>query len=254
MNDKELTALWNAHVAQWLEGAPLLNGQFAQWAKGYCGRGRGEVDLDALPEPWIGDLTSRCEALVLGLNPGRAHPEFQHRHGLFANEIRDTYRSYSSWSASSPFLRDPWEQRVGPNVYWRSRRRFLEAWLGRALEAQEVVGFELFPWHSTAVTARMRPDPSIIEEFVFEPARAAGADWAFAFGAPWWDVLDALRLPVIERLGQGGRPYESSTPNRAWIVCDTRSGIRIAAMRQRTTPTPPRAAEVAELRRLLAGE
>ena len=80
-----------------------------------------------------------------------------------------------------------------------------------------MVTFELYPWHSTAVTARMRPDPGVVREFVWQPVRQLGAP-VFAFGKPWFDLLeDGLGLQVVDRLGDGGSPTRRRWPaERCW--------------------------------------
>jgi hypothetical protein len=47
-----------------------------------------------------------------------------------------------------------------------------------------MLGFELYPWHSTRVPAPIRPDPGVIREFVFAPIEELGVPPIFAFGAP----------------------------------------------------------------------
>ena len=54
---------------------------------------------------------------------------------------------------------------------------------------------ELYPWHSTAVTAVMAPDLGIIREFAWEPLADIDVPEVFAFGKPWVAVAEALRLP-----------------------------------------------------------
>jgi hypothetical protein len=58
-------------------------------------------------------------AVFLALNPGVSHPEFQHRDGIFAEEIRQL-GSYHAWAAGWPYLRHPpagqeWAEPVEPS-------------------------------------------------------------------------------------------------------------------------------------------
>jgi hypothetical protein len=85
------------------------------WADAYRGRGRGEVNLNALPEPYLGALDHRPVGVFLALNPGRAVLGFQGRSGLFADEIRH-HGTYSAWAATWPYLRDPWVATIGPTL------------------------------------------------------------------------------------------------------------------------------------------
>ena len=53
---------------------------------------------------------------------------------------------------------------------------FLRTWNEQpTLTADAMVAFELYPWHSTAVTAPMRPDPGVVREFVWQPIRELSA-------------------------------------------------------------------------------
>jgi hypothetical protein len=246
----DLAAFWDQVVARFLDGGPAVpsDRQMQAWATAYRGRGRGEVSHDAFPEPYIGALDHRPVGVFLGLNPGRAQLDFQGRSGLFANEIRH-HGTYSAWAATWPYLRDPWVATMGPNRYLRSRLGFLRTWTEQPLlTADAMVTFELYPWHSTAVTVRMRPDPGIVREFVWQPIRELGAP-VFAFGAPWFGLLeDGLGLQVVDRLGVGGRPYPTEVPSRVVLVLRGEDGLVVVAERHRGGAGPPRRSEARVLR------
>lgn len=55
-----------------------------------------------------------------------------------------------------------------------------------------MVAFELYPWHSTAVTGPMRPDLSFVEEFIWAPVAELAAP-VFAFGAAWFPSREGSR-------------------------------------------------------------
>jgi hypothetical protein len=173
----ELTAYWDQAIGRFLAGGPAVgpDPRARSWVEAYRGRGRGEVNLDAFPEPYLGALDRRPVGVFLALNPGRAHLGFQGRSGLFADEIRQ-HGTYSAWAATWPYLRDPWVATMGPNRYLTSRLAFLQTWTGQpTLIADAMVTFELYPWHSTAVTAPMRPwDRPRVRLAAGPPARRAG--------------------------------------------------------------------------------
>jgi hypothetical protein len=173
----ELTAYWDQAIGRFLLGGPAVppDPRGRSWAEAYRGHGRGEVNLDALPEPYLGALDHRPVGVFLALNPGQAHLSFQGRSGLFADEIRH-HGAYSAWAATWPYLRDPWVATMGPNRYLTSRLAFLQTWTGQpTLIADAMVTFELYPWHSTAVTAPMRPwDRPRVRLAAGPPARRAG--------------------------------------------------------------------------------
>ena len=94
-------------------------------------------------------------------------------------------------------------------------------------------------------------DPAIFREHVLEPIASTGATWAFGFGKDWWDLIEALDLPILDRLGDGGRPYPTQVDHRRWLVAEGPDGLRIAVMRMDSMPVPPTKAETEELRRVL---
>ena len=117
----ELTAYWDQVIGRFLVGGPAVppGPQLRSWFEAYRGHGRGAVNLDALPEPYLGALDHRPVGVFLALNPGQAHLGFQGRSGLFADEIRH-HGTYSAWAATWPYLRDPWVAAMGPNRHHTS--------------------------------------------------------------------------------------------------------------------------------------
>jgi hypothetical protein len=114
----ELTDYWDQAIGRFLAGGravPPDDRRMRSWFEAYRGRGRGEVNLDALPEPYQGALDRRPVGVFLGLNPGEANLDFQGRSGRFADEIR-LHGTYSAWAATWPYLRDPWSPRWAPTV------------------------------------------------------------------------------------------------------------------------------------------
>lgn len=244
-------------IADFLDGYPLLRRapsvHLELWRGAYRGRAQGAVVGEAMPEPYLGDLLGTPRMVVLALNPGRAHLDFQSRSGVFADEIR-RMGSYTAWAKSWPYLRDPWIAANGENRHHASRLEFLRRWTGdEALGSDAMLAFELFPWHSTKVTAPMRPAASIIQQFVWEPLADLGDAPVFAFGAPWFPLLeDQLGLRVVDRLGAGGRDYGSGVPSRSVLVLEAPGGGRVIACKHSGSAGPPNATEVERLRDALA--
>ena len=126
---------------------------------------------------------------------------------------------------------------------------FLRTWTGQpTLTGDAMVAFELYPWHSTAVTAPMRPDPGVVREFVWQPIRELGAP-VFAFGKLWFGLLEnKLSLQVVDRLGVGGRRYPTEVPSRAVLVLRGEYGPVVVAERHVGSAGPPRRSETQVLR------
>lgn len=75
----ELTAYWDQAIGRFLGGGPAVppDPRMRSWFETYRGRGRGEVNLNALPEPYQGALYRRPVGVFLALNPGQADLDFQ---------------------------------------------------------------------------------------------------------------------------------------------------------------------------------
>jgi hypothetical protein len=212
--------------------------------------GEGLVDADAMPEPYLGSLIEgQSRAAFLALNPGRVHPGFQSRSGVFAGEIEELGGSYTRWAATWPYLRDPWLAENGSNRHHTTRLAFLRTWADQAdLPASAMVSFELFPWHSARVTASMSPDPALIGRFIWEPIADLKIPLVFAFGAPWFALLRSLDVEVVEILGAQGRPYGSRVESRSVLVGRTSAGTVVVAERHSGSAGPPAKDEAVLLR------
>ena len=252
VNHLELADLWNSAHSAWADDQP---GPAAldRWRACYSGTGTGAIDELAMPEPWVGDLTCEPEVVTMGIHPGKADPAFQYRGGAFPNAIHDQHGgSYSEWASLGPYFGSLWKSAHGANAHAGHRLRFLSAWTGVDLTPSQVVDFPVFPWHvADWKSSAFRADPDVLREFVLEPIASTGAKWAFGFGKDWWDLIEALDLPILDRLGDGGRPFLTHVDHRRWLVAEGPDGLRIAAMRLESMPTPPNLEETRDLRRLL---
>jgi hypothetical protein len=244
-----LSQTWDAAVARFLDGGSSVPEGLECWLHAYAGKGLGAVDPSAMPEPFIGPLTGQPKMVFLALNPGQAFC-FQRRDGSFADRVREL-GSYTAWAASWPYIDGDWERAAKrPNRHHQARLEFMRRWLKpEKASAEAMVAFELYPWHSTRVTAKMRPDPGIIREYVWEPISELGAPFVFAFGAPWFPLLtDQLKLPVVRCLGKGGKDYGSQTPSRSVLVLEGPSGVTVVAAKHSGGAGPPNPDETRLLR------
>ncbi|MDE0209024.1 MAG: hypothetical protein OXJ64_03995 [Boseongicola sp.] len=233
-----------------------LPAHLESWRGSYRGRGYGAIEPDAMPEPFLGALAPRPAGVFLALNPGQACLRFQGRDGIFAEEIRRSGGSFAKWAATWPYLRDPWIAANGPNRHHCARLRFLRYWTCDSdLSASAMTAFEMYPWHSTRVTASMKRGDArdMIRQYVWRPVAELGAP-VFAFGAPWFGILKSTpELRVVARLGVGGRDYGSRVPSRAVIVMQDRDGLTVIAEKHSGGAGPPNRDETAILRDALKG-
>ena len=245
MRAGELSDYWDDVVRRFLEGDTNAPDALLGWRGSYQGGGDGAVDDDAMPEPFLGSLLPDvASAVFLALNPGRVHPGFQSREGVFADEIRGYGDSYTAWASSWPYLRDPWVAANGGNRHHTTRLAFLRTWTGVVdLGASAMVSFELFPWHSARVTSALAPHPGVIDEYVWEPIADLRSPVVFAFGAPWFALLPGLDVEVLEILGAGGQPYGSKVASRSVLVGRSGSGTLIIAEKHSGSAGPPSATE-----------
>ena len=82
-------------------------------------------------------------------------------------------------------------KQMGKNSHHEPRMSFLRRWFGDDnILPKDRIDFELFPWHSQAVTSAMVPTHDIIREFIWEPLTELRVEFIFAFGRPWIDLLD----------------------------------------------------------------
>jgi len=253
--------LWDSVVAGFLQGepprpesvsgvSPQVIAKLNAWSEGYKPKDTpdGRVVWEAFAEPFVGGTTEPA-GIFLGLNPGRAYLEFQGRDGIFAREIRDKYGSYTKWADSWPYLRDPWESQIGPNRFHRSRLRFLRDWLDNpSLPKERMLTLDLYPWHSTKVTAPIRVEPSIVKEFIWDPIADLNAP-VFAFGAPWLKLLEEdHKLTIVKRFGLRGDGYGSRVASRCVLVLEAPGGVTVIAEKHNGSAGPPNREETLRLR------
>ena len=252
MSERQRVAdFWDEVVNDFLEGDFPLPAPLDRWFTAYGGGGDGVVDREAFPEPYAGPLLGDARSVFLGLNPGVAFPFYQYRNGILAEEIRAAGR-YSQVFKTATVNREPWLTDVGPVGYHRTRVAFMRRWVeDNSLGDEHILTFEQYPWHSRRVTATIRPEPDIIESMVFAPTGETGVRHVFAFGAPWFDLLDRLGLRRLVTLGADGKPYGSTVASRSVAVFQG-DGYFIIAEKHAGSAGPPRASETYALKAALA--
>jgi hypothetical protein len=243
---------WDELIAEWLGGGDPMPEPLPRWYASYVGRGAGQVTRDAFPEPYGGDLRGTPRMVVLGLNPGAARLDFQGRAGIYADAIRK-WGSFSAWKAGADcYMDEEWSRVYGPNRYAWSFMRFARRWLENdAILAREILTLELFPWHSSRVTAKMAPPADIIDTFVWQPLADIDVEFIFAFGKPWLEVCRALNLHEVGHWGPGGVDLGSKVASRSAVAFALASGQWVVVAWQLGYAGPPAHEDALRLRELL---
>jgi hypothetical protein len=248
----EIADFWDQILSSFLAGESpeVKDPSLLRWRASYDGAGRGLVTTNAFPEPYIGPLSpvvGEPSIVALGLNPGEADLEFQGRGGRFAEEI-SALGGYSKWAATSPYLREPWRSTHRHNRYHAGLHAFARRWTANDVaRSDDVLVFELYPWHSDKVTAAMSPDPDLIRRFVWDPIAETDVDVIFGFGKDWASTATALRLPETKA------QVQFTVPSRRLRTFRLPSGQLLAVVWQPGYSGPPAGADVDALRRALVG-
>jgi hypothetical protein len=132
--------------------------------------------------------------------------------------------------------------------------QFANDWIiGDLVESDEVVWFDLYPWHSkswSSIDVRAADVQKLIDMYVAQPIAALNSDWVFAFGKAWFDVLPAIGFEkVVEIGGTCADHWENQTPSRKVAVFENSvTECQIIGMRHSGSAGPPKRSEVASLR------
>jgi hypothetical protein len=262
-----LSALWDAIVQGFLEEDDPWSEELQPWVDAYRGKSTTTKRVDdAIPEPFTGRLDRQPKAVLLALNPGNAFmgkerwmgrqlmPNLQGRSGRFSQEIRAGDGSYTTW-ASQPL---DWPKLNGgsPHPFVTSRMRFINDWLSPCdVALNEVVWFDLYPWHSKSWSSIDIHNPQVcrlIKKYMAQPIAALDAP-TFAFGKAWFDVLPAIGFEKrVEFGGPGTKLWDNQTPSRYVGIFESRTkGTHVIAMRHSGAAGPPKRSEVPSLHRLI---
>jgi hypothetical protein len=265
---QRLSSTWDGVVQNFLAGGLPWNEELEPWVRAYTGKSvTTKIADSAIPEPFNGHLNRKPKAVLLALNPGQAFlgngerwmgkqlmPDLQSRQGKFARDIEQCGGSYTTW-AQQPF---DWPELNGgsPHPFVTARMRFVNDWLAPELvEPDEVVWFDLYPWHSkswSSIDVRSPEVRHLIDLYVAQPLAALEAP-AFAFGKPWFDVLPAIGFEMVKEFGgPDNDSWVNQTPSRrVGLFENAGNGCRVIAMRHSGSAGPPKQSEVPSLRDLV---
>lgn len=95
----------------------------------------------------------------------------------------------------APYDNDAWEtQHNGKNSrYWINLVKFTQGWLREPQAGpQDIVDFEMFPFQPRRLPGPLTPPSDLSDSMIWQPFLELEPDIAFAFGAYWVQVCDAL--------------------------------------------------------------
>ena len=187
----ELTAYWDQAIGRFLAGGPAVppDPRMRSWAEAYRGRGRGEVTLDAFPEPYPrGARPPTRRGVPRRSTPARRTWTSRDARGCSptrSGTTAPTRRGRRPGLPAGPVGRGDGPQPLPPLPPG------LPADLDRAAnpDRRRHGHLRAIPLAQHRGDRPMRPDPGIVREFVWQPIRQLGAP-VFAFGKPWFDLLE----------------------------------------------------------------
>ena len=195
MQRNALSDFWDAEIDAWLRNRQRVNPMLDRWFQSYNNRPTEErSEVIFYPDPFVGD--------VRGLRK-------------------------ESW------LRERRRRGKHQSPFWSRLVKFAQRWLDDpSAGVADIVNFELYPWHSGKVHGSIAPASDIIHKYVFGPLSEFATNHVFAFGAPWFDLANAMGLAVIKPAGQipGSSPKSHWTagtyemPSRQILVVSSYSG------------------------------
>jgi len=175
--------------------------------------------------------------VTLGLNPGVAYDEILSRCGIWTKRIAEQGYSYC-FTRSPPTDPVVWRELHGTTSrYWDRLIKFAQRWLSDPnADVQDILNFELYPWHSKSLTAGIETPAYLVERYIFEPIAEIDVSEVFAFGAPWFKVAGNLmqtrsvrqKMAPSKVLGDSDSAYWTmglyELPSQQTLVVSSQSG------------------------------
>lgn len=259
MSHRERVAdFWDAYLLAWIKGDERDSQTIQQWRSGYRGTGRGVVDLESYPDPFVGDLRGlfgEPRIVVLGLNPGVGYPELQGRNppGIWTQRIAE--ESYSRCMSRVPYGDDAWRKLHGrDSAYWVKLVNFARRWTDDSnLPVSQILSMEMYPWHSEGLEgSAIRPPAHVIKEFVWDPIGDIDVPAVFAFSTQWLPVCESLGLKQLAWYGPGQLRLIDPTNGRWSVrVFALPSGQALFVSWQLGNANPPGGERIDEFRRIV---
>jgi len=205
---------WNERILNWIEEGPDFDMGLKLLREAYNGAGDSALQLNAMPEPFVGDplSTEAPTAVMLTLNPGEAGAAQLHGCGELVQRVES--ETYSEVAKS--YLHE------NTKKWWSGRSRWPARILGISADTCRVVGIDMIPWHSKKwgglqITSETR---QWFKENVLQPASHLAAGSALsriskpgyplvlAIGSQHVHLLQALDFSLIEEVNdRTGMPH-----------------------------------------------
>ncbi|MBW9173370.1 hypothetical protein K2F43_19460 [Clostridium estertheticum] len=214
MNLIEWTKMWDDKIKEWSSN-PDLYFKNDNIYKAYKSLDvNSELIKNAIPEPYIGDVNSKCSAVVLSLNPGQLLMEDQQvlPDGEF---IKDgAAENFSEWAKKWFYL--TYEK----DTFWKNRKAWLDRRVSDKNKELYPFGIELIPYHSKA-WGKLDSNETVLEYVennvlvvAEEMTKQCVLKFVFCFGKPYYNMFKNLKYEEILKIDNNN--YQEFT--KEWPV------------------------------------
>ncbi|MBX4263124.1 hypothetical protein [Clostridium estertheticum] len=232
MNLTEWTNMWDEKIRKWYEN-PQEYFDNDDIYKAYTGSGDAKLQVKVIPEPYLGDINSKCSGVVLSLNPAESLPngEQQWPNGQFVKDVSAT--NYSEWAKTWYYLKNK-------NIFWKNRKEWLDRKMSNANESLYPFAIELIPYHSKACGTLSSNENKNLLEYVEnnilvvaeEMTKNCALKLVFCFGKPYYDIFRSLNYEIVLKIDSEDHenfknewPIGNSKPiNRTYIIWKSQRG------------------------------
>jgi len=230
MNLTEWTNMWDEKIKKWYENPQEYFNQDEIY-KAYTGVGDAELQVKVIPEPYLGDINSKCSGVILSLNPAKVLPngEQQWPNGKFIKDVSAT--NYSEWAQTWYYLKNK-------NAFWKNRKEWLDRKMSNANESLYPFAIELIPYHSKAC-GKLSSNENLLEYVennilvvAEEMTKKCALKFVFCFGRPYYEIFRNLNYEIVLKIDSEDHenfkeewPIKNSKPiNRTYIIWKSQRG------------------------------
>ncbi len=172
MKIKDYIRIWDDYYIHALKEKEYVpqNPALKKWFDSYSGTGNNQRDELHMPEPYLGNFET-AKIVMINNNPGPVVEEFQNWDtGEAPRDLRNKVlegedHPYSEWAKDFIYF----SRQDKGTKFWKPRLKFASNVLDQTLKPQDILGLELYPWHSNQFAAnKFGNDVEIFNEYFLE--------------------------------------------------------------------------------------